>query len=90
MLRLAVRREVLAGNPIDHVSCLLREPHISDAATATEVDVIRAAIAHWESGADHVSGPLPDGHLGAIVKMMRAPRTGSPRCSPSAAVTSTS
>jgi len=32
--------------------------------------VIRAAIARWESGADHVSGPLPDGQLGAIVEVM--------------------
>jgi integrase len=69
-LELAVRHEVLARNPMDHVSRLHREPHIPDALTAPEVNVIRAAIARWESGADHVSGPLPDGQLGAIVEVM--------------------
>jgi integrase len=69
-LELAVRHEVLLRNPMDHVSRLRREPHIPDALTAPEVNVIRAAIARWESGAYHVSGPLPDGQLGAIVEVM--------------------
>jgi len=69
-LELAVRHEVLPRNPMDHVSRLYREPHIPDALTAPEVNVIRAAIAQWESGADHVSGPKPDGQLGAIVEVM--------------------
>ena len=69
-LELAVRHEVLPRNPMDHVSRLRREPHIPDALTAPEVNVIRAAISRWESGADHVSGPLPDGQLGAIVEVM--------------------
>jgi integrase len=69
-LELAVRHEVLPRNPMDHVSRLRREPHIPDALTAPEVNVIRAAIARWESGAGHVSGPLPDGQLGAIVEVM--------------------
>jgi integrase/G:T/U-mismatch repair DNA glycosylase len=69
-LELAVRHEVLQRNPMDHVSRLRREPHIPDALTAPEVNAIRAAIARWESGADHVSGPLPDGQLGAIVEVM--------------------
>jgi hypothetical protein len=34
------------------------------------VNVIRAAIAQWESAADHISGPKPDGQLGAIVEVM--------------------
>jgi integrase len=69
-LELAVRHEVLPRNPMDHVSRLYREPHIPDALTAPEVNVIRAAIARWESGVDHVSGPKPDGQLGAIVEVM--------------------
>ncbi|WP_354023185.1 tyrosine-type recombinase/integrase [Conyzicola nivalis] len=69
-LELAVRHEVLPRNPMDHVSRLRREPHIPEALTAPEVNVIRAAIARWEGGADHVSGPLPDGQLGAIVEVM--------------------
>lgn len=69
-LELAVRHEVLPRNPMDHVSRLRREPHIPDALTAPEVNVIRAAIARWELGVDHISGPKPDGQLGAIVEVM--------------------
>ena len=69
-LELEVRHEILPRNPMDHVSRLYREPHIPDALTAPEVNVIRAAIAQWESGANHLSGPKPDGQLGAIVEVM--------------------
>ncbi|MGO4102639.1 tyrosine-type recombinase/integrase [Leifsonia sp. YAF41] len=69
-LELAVRHEVLPRNPMDHVSRLYREPHIPNALTAPEVNVIRAAIAQWESAAGHISGPKPDGQLGAIVEVM--------------------
>lgn len=69
-LELAVRHEVLPRNPMDHIGRLHREPHIPDALTAPEVNVIRAAIARWEAGAVHVSGPKPDGQLGAIVEVM--------------------
>lgn len=31
---------------------------------------IRSVIARWESGVDHISGPRPDGQLGAIVEVM--------------------
>ncbi|WP_234031308.1 N-terminal phage integrase SAM-like domain-containing protein [Mycetocola zhujimingii] len=64
-LELAVRHEVLPRTPMDHIGRLHREPHIPDALTAPEVNVIRAAIARWEAGAEHVSGPKPDGQLGA-------------------------
>lgn len=69
-LELAVRHEVLPRNPMDHVSRLHREPHIPDALMAPEVNMIRAAIAQWESAADHISGPKPDGQLGAIIEVM--------------------
>ena len=69
-LELAVRHEVLPRNPMDHVSRHYREPHIPDALTAPEVNVIRAAIAQWESAVDHTSGPKRDGQLGAIVEVM--------------------
>ncbi|WP_229790573.1 tyrosine-type recombinase/integrase [Mycetocola manganoxydans] len=69
-LELAVRHEVLPRNPMDHVSRLHREPHIPDALMAPEVNTIRAAIAQWESAADHISGPKPDGQLGAIIEVM--------------------
>jgi integrase len=69
-LELAVRHEVLPRNPMDHVSRLHREPHIPDALMAPEVNMIRAAIGQWESAADHISGPKPDGQLGAIIEVM--------------------
>jgi hypothetical protein len=53
-LELAVRHEVLRGNPMDHVSRLHREPHVPD-ALCLEVKVIHAAIAQRESTADQIS-----------------------------------
>jgi len=35
-----------------------------------EVNALRAVVARWEAGAYHVSGPKPDGQLGAIVEVM--------------------
>ena len=69
-LELAVRHEILPSNPMDHVGRLYRAPHIPDALTAVEVNTIRSAIALWESAVDHVSGPRPDGQLGAIIEVM--------------------
>ena len=46
------------------------------------MNVIRAAIAQWESAADHISGPQPDGQLGAIIEVMLGATNhywGSPR-----------
>ncbi|WP_120337476.1 tyrosine-type recombinase/integrase [Cryobacterium soli] len=69
-LELAVRHEVLPRNPMDHVARLHREPHVPAALMAPEVNVIRAAIAQWESAVNHTSGPKPDGQLGAIIEVM--------------------
>ncbi len=69
-LELAVRHEVLPANPMHHVSRVHREARMPDALTSIEVNVIRAVIARWESGVDHISGPRPDGQLGAIVEVM--------------------
>jgi hypothetical protein len=51
-LELAVRHEILPSNPMDYVSRLYREPHLPDALTAPEVNVIRAAIAQGRSPAE--------------------------------------
>lgn len=69
-LELAVRHEVLPANPMHHVSRVHREARMPDALTSVEVNAIRAVIARWESGVDHISGPRPDGQLGAIVEVM--------------------
>ncbi|MBW4042557.1 MAG: tyrosine-type recombinase/integrase [Acidobacteria bacterium] len=66
---LAVRHEVLQRNPIDHVGRLRQPARTPDALTATEINAIRLAIAHWEAGLS-VMGPRPDGQLGAIVEVM--------------------
>ncbi|WP_053384905.1 tyrosine-type recombinase/integrase [Leucobacter celer] len=66
---LAVRHEVLPRNPMDSIA-RLRRPHATpDAMTPTEVNVCRAAIAHWETGLSS-SGPKPDGQLGQIVEVL--------------------
>ncbi|KRC62304.1 integrase [Agromyces sp. Root81] len=69
-LELAVRHEVLPANPMHHVARIHREARMPDALTGLEVNAVRAVIARWESGIDHVSGPRPDGQLGAIVEVM--------------------
>ena len=69
-LELAVRHEVLPRTPMDHVSRLYRQPHLPEALTAPEVKAIRAAIARWEGGAGHISGPKPDGQLAVIIEVM--------------------
>lgn len=68
-LALAVRHEVLLRNPVDHVARLHRDARVPDAFTPEEITGIRAAIAYWEAGRD-VSGPKPDGQLGAIIEVM--------------------
>jgi integrase len=66
---LAVRHEVLLRNPVDHVARLHGDARMPDAFTPEEITGIRAAIAYWEAGRD-VSGPKPDGRLGAIVEVI--------------------
>lgn len=68
-LGLAVRHEVLPRNPMDHVSRLHRPASTPNALTPAEVNAIRTAIALWEAGRS-ISGPKPDGQLGAIVEVM--------------------
>lgn len=68
-LALAVRHEVLLRNPVDHVARLHRDARMPDAFTPEEITEVRAAIANWEAGRD-VSGPKPDGQLGAITEVM--------------------
>lgn len=66
---LAVRHEVLARNPMDHVSRLHKPKRTPTALTATEVNAIRAVIKAWEQTLG-ASGPNPDGQLGQIVEVM--------------------
>ncbi|MGK2855486.1 MAG: tyrosine-type recombinase/integrase, partial [Microbacteriaceae bacterium] len=66
---LAARHEILPRNPMDGVATLRRPAHTPDALTPVEVNAIRAAIAYWEARRS-ISGPKPDGQLGAIVEVM--------------------
>jgi len=68
-LGLAVRHEVLPRNPMDHVARLNRPASAPNALSAAEVNAIRLAVAFWEAGRS-VSGPKPDGQLGAIIEVM--------------------
>lgn len=76
-LELAVRHEVLPRNPRDHVARLHREARLPDALTLREVNAIRAVIGRSDSGIDHISGPKPDGQLGA--RLCSAPPPSSAR-----------
>ena len=60
---------MLPCNPMDHVSRLHRPASMPNALTPAEVNAIRTAIAFWEAGRS-ISGPKPDGQLGAIVKVV--------------------
>ena len=66
---LAVRHEVLPRNPMDNIARLKRPAHTPNALTPAQVNGVRAAILHWESG-QPPSGPKPDGQLGGIVEVM--------------------
>ncbi|MBC9943150.1 tyrosine-type recombinase/integrase [Leucobacter sp. cx-328] len=66
---LAVRHEVLPRNPMDGIAKLRKPQHTPDALTPAEVNAVRAAIAHWETGLSS-SGPKPDGQLGQIVEVL--------------------
>ena len=68
-LSLAVRHEVLPHNPMDNVSRLHRPPSTPNALTPVEVEAVRAAVKHWESGLSRF-GPKPDGRLGVIIEVM--------------------
>lgn len=68
-LGLGVRHEVLPRNPMDYVTRLRKPASTPNALTPAEVNVVRAAVAYWETGVSY-SGPKPDGQLGAIVEVM--------------------
>ena len=54
---------------MDNVSRLRRPPSTPNALTSIEVEAIRAAVRHWESGLSRF-GPKPDGRLGVIIEVM--------------------
>lgn len=66
---LAVRHEVLPRNPLDHVVRLRKPAHAPDGLPPVEVNAVRAAIGHWETGLSF-SGPRPDGQLSVIVEVV--------------------
>lgn len=68
-LALAGRHEIIPRKPMDHIARLHRTPSTPDALTVAEVDAVRAAVRHWESGLSR-SGPRPDGQLGQIIEVM--------------------
>lgn len=68
-LGLAVRHEIIPRNPVDHVSRLGQPPRLPNALTPAQVNAVRGAIRHWESGLNRL-GPKPDGQLGQLVEVM--------------------
>ena len=66
---LAVRHEILPRSPMESIARITRPRTDPTALTPLEVNAIRDAIRYWEAGLS-VSGPRPDGQLGAIVEVM--------------------
>ncbi len=68
-LALAVRYEVLPRNPVAATSRLRKPHHKTITLTVDQVQAIRAAVHAWRTGKG-LSGPKPDGQLGAIIEVM--------------------
>lgn len=68
-LGLAVRYDAIARNPV-HATARLRRPKPAPTAlTLEQIQRIRAVVAGWRTAAG-LSGPKPDGQLGAIIEVM--------------------
>lgn len=68
-LGLAVRYEAITRNPVLSASRLRKPPSTTVALTLEQVQVIRAAVLAWRTGAGQ-PGPKPDGQLGPIIEVM--------------------
>lgn len=68
-LGLAVRYDAIARNPVQATARLRRPKPAPTALTLEQIQRIRAVVAGWRTGSG-LSGPKPDGQLGAIIEVM--------------------
>jgi integrase len=68
-LGLAVRYDAIARNPVQATARLRRPKPAPTALTIEQIQRIRAVVAEWRTETG-LSGPKPDGQLGAIIEVM--------------------
>ncbi|GAB3129341.1 tyrosine-type recombinase/integrase [Glaciibacter psychrotolerans] len=69
VLGFAVRREIIARNPVKETSRMKKPKHIPKALTAEQISAIRTAARDWRMG-DGTKGPKPDGQVRELIEVM--------------------
>ncbi|GAA2973852.1 tyrosine-type recombinase/integrase [Microbacterium terrae] len=69
VLGFAVRREIIARNPVKETSRLKKPKQVPKALTPEQIELIRRAAAEWRTGPG-VLGPRPDGQVRDIIEFM--------------------
>ncbi|MFV0374532.1 tyrosine-type recombinase/integrase [Microbacterium sp.] len=69
VLAFAVRREIIARNPVKETSRLRRPKHVPKALTVEQLALIRRAACEWRSEPGAL-GPRPDGQVRDVIEVM--------------------
>ncbi|MDT0143165.1 tyrosine-type recombinase/integrase [Microbacterium sp. PRC9] len=69
ILAFAVRREMIARNPVKETSRLKKPKHVPKALTTNQIRAIRIAARDWRTGPGAL-GPHPDGQVREIIELM--------------------
>lgn len=69
VLGFAVRREIIARNPVKETSRLKKPKHVPKALTPEQIALIRRAAREWRSGPG-VLGPRPDGQVRDVIEVL--------------------
>ncbi len=69
VLSFAVRRELIARNPVKETSRMRKPKHTPKALTPEQIAAIRAAARDWHNEAGRM-GPKPDGQIREIIEVM--------------------
>jgi integrase len=65
----AVRREIIARNPVKEASRMKKPPHTPKALTTEQIAAIRLAAREWRTGEGRM-GPRSDGQVRDIIEVM--------------------
>ncbi|GAA1997144.1 site-specific integrase [Microbacterium pumilum] len=65
----AVRREIIARNPVKDTSRMKKPKKTPKALTDEQLTLIRQAAREWRTG-EHVLGPRPDGQVRDVIELM--------------------
>jgi integrase len=69
VLGFAVRREIIARNPVKDTSRMKTPKHTPKALTSEQISAIRVAARDWRTG-DDMKGPRPDGQMRELIEVM--------------------